>query len=168
MPSVTRIAILWDPTLPTSAQDSRRTVAAAEALGLKARAVAAHDRDEIDRAFQELKPWRPQALMVLSSSAAFVHVAHILELAKEERIPAIYGTRLAVFAGALMSYGPELLDQYRHTAAFVDKILKGAKPADLPVEQPTRFELVVNLKTAALLKLTIPESFLQQANEIIR
>jgi putative ABC transport system substrate-binding protein len=95
-------------------------------------------------------------------------MARILELANEQRVPTIYGTRLAALAGAFMSYGPDLADQYRHAAAFADKILKGAKPADLPVEQPTRFELVVNLKAAKLLRLPIPESILLSANEVIR
>ena len=168
IPTASLIAVLWDPTGPTNALDLRRTEAAAAALGLKVRAAAAHDRSQIDRAFADIRRWRPQALMVLMSSAAIVHIMRILELANEDRLPTMYGTRGAAMAGALLSYGPDLADQYRHAAAFVEKILNGAKPADLPVEQPTRFELVVNLKTANALGIIIPQSILLQANEVIR
>ncbi|HKQ26233.1 MAG TPA: ABC transporter substrate binding protein [Burkholderiales bacterium] len=168
IPTASLIAVLWDPTGPTNALDLRRTEAAAAALGMKVRAAAAHDRNEIEKAFADMKQWRPQALMVLMSSPAIVHIVRILELANGARLPTMYGTRGAAMAGALLSYGPDLADQYRRAAVFVEKILKGAKPADLPVERPTRFELVVNLKTAKALDITIPQSILLQANEVIR
>ena len=168
IPTAALIAVLWDPTGPTNALDLKRTEAAAAALGLRVRAAAAHDRSEIDKAFVDMRRWRPQALVVLMSSAAIVHIMRILELAKEDRLPTMYGTRGAAMAGALLSYGPDLSDQYRHAAAFVEKILKGAKPENLPVEQPTRFELVVNLKTAKALGITIPQSILLRADEVIR
>jgi putative ABC transport system substrate-binding protein len=106
--------------------------------------------------------------VVLMSSAAIVHIVHILELAKEDHLPTMYSTRGAAMAGALLSYGPDLADQYRHAAAYVEKILKGAKPADLPVEQPTRFQLVVNLVTAKALGITVPQSILVRADEVIK
>ena len=168
IPTASLIAVLWDPTGPTNALDLKRTEAAAEALGLKVRAVAAHDRSEIDKAFVDMRRWRPQALVVLMSSAAIVHIVRILELAKEDRLPTMYGTRGAAMAGALLSYGPDLADQYRHAAAFVEKILKGAKPADLPVEQPTRFKFVINLVTAKALGITVPQSILVRADEVIK
>jgi ABC-type uncharacterized transport system substrate-binding protein/ABC-type glycerol-3-phosphate transport system substrate-binding protein len=168
IPTASLIAVLWDPTGPTSALDLKRTEAAAEALGLKVRAAAAHNRAEIDNAFVDMRRWHPQALVVLMSSAAIVHIMRILELAKEERLPTMYGTRGAAVAGALLSYGPDLADQYRHAAAFVEKILKGAKPADLPVEQPTRFKFVINLGTAKALGITPPPSILSRADEVIK
>jgi len=160
--------VLWDPTHPTNALDLKRTEAAAKALNLRVHAAAAHDRSEIDQAFVEMRRRRPQALVVLTSYAAFVHMSRILELAKKDRLPTIYGTRGGALAGALLSYGPAMVDQYRHAAAFVDKILKGAKPADLPVEQPTRFELAINLVTAKALGIAVPQSILLRADEILK
>jgi putative ABC transport system substrate-binding protein len=168
IPTASLIAVLWDPTGPTKALDLKRTEAAAEALGLKVRATAAHDRSEIDNAFTDMRRWHPHALVVLMSSAAIVHIVRILELAKEQRLPTMYGTRAAAVAGALLSYGPDLADQYQHAAVFVEKILKGAKPADLPVEQPTRFKFVINLVTAKALGVTLPQSILLRADEVIK
>jgi putative ABC transport system substrate-binding protein len=168
IPTASLIAVLWDPTGPTNALDLRRTEAAVQALGLSVRAAAAHDRVEIEKAFADIRRWRPQALLVLMSSAAIVYIVRILELAKEDRLPTMYGTRGAAMAGALLSYGPDLADQYRHAAAFVEKILKGAQPADLPVEQPTRFKFVINLRTAKALGITIPPSILLRADEVIK
>ena len=168
IPTASLIAVLWDPAVPTNAADLKRTTAAAEALGMKVRAAPAHDREEIERAFADMKRSRPQAVVVLTSSATIFHTGRILELARENRVPTIYSSRAGAQAGALLSYGPNFIDQYRHAAAFVDKILKGAKPADLPVEQPTRFELVINLLTAKALGITVPESLLLGADELIQ
>jgi len=168
IPTASLIAVLWDPTHSANALDLERTRTAAEALGLRIRPVAVRDRSEIDKAFADMRRWRPQALMVLTSSTALVHLARIMELAKESRLPSMYGVRAGALAGALLSYGPDLADQYRHAAAFVGKILAGAKPADLPVEQPTRFELVINLVTAKALGVTVPQSLLVSADEVIK
>jgi putative ABC transport system substrate-binding protein len=168
IPTASLIAVLWDPTVSTNALDLNRTQAAAEALGLKVRVAAARDRNEIERAFADMRRWRPQALLVLTSTATIVHLVRILELAKEDHLPTVYGMRGAALAGALFSYGPDSVDQYRHAAAFVEKILKGAKPADLPVEQPTRFQLVINLITAKALGLTVPQAILERADEVIK
>jgi putative ABC transport system substrate-binding protein len=108
------------------------------------------------------------ALIVLSGDTVFTHRQHILDIAGKNRIPVIYGWREGAEAGALLSYGVDIADNYRRAATLVDKILKGAKPADLPIEQPTKFDLVVNLKTAKILGLTIPKSLLQRADEIIQ
>jgi putative ABC transport system substrate-binding protein len=111
---------------------------------------------------------RADALIVLSDAFATFHRARIADLAAKSRLPAMYGHRLYAEAGGLVSYGPELSDLFRRAASFVDKILKGAKPADLPVEQPTRFELVINLRTAKALGLTIPQSVLIRADHVIQ
>jgi putative tryptophan/tyrosine transport system substrate-binding protein len=168
MPRAARIAVLWDPSHLTNALDLKRTEDAARTLGLKVRGIAAHDRAEVDKAFVEMKRWRADALVVLTSYSAFVHLSRIVELADSQKLPTMYGTREGAEAGALMSYGPDVADQYRHAAAFVDKILKGADPANLPVEQPTRFELVINVTTAKRLGITFPQSILVRAEEFIK
>jgi ABC-type uncharacterized transport system substrate-binding protein len=168
IPPTGLIAVLWDTTNPANALEIKRTEAVALTLGLRVRAVGVQNRGEIDKAFADMRRWRPQALVVLSSSLAIVQLVQTLKLATDAHLPTMYSTRRATVAGALLSYGPDLAEQYTQAAAFVDKILKGAKPAELPVEQPTRFELVVNLATAKALGVTIPESLLVSANELIR
>ena len=168
IPRASLIAVLWDPTDPTNALDLKRTEDAARALGLKVRGIAGRDRGEVDKAFVEMKRWHADALVVLTSYSAFAHLPRIVELADSHKLPTMYGTREGAEAGALMSYGPAVADQYRHAAAFVDKILKGADPADLPVEQPTRFELVINVTTAKRLGITFPQSILVRAEEFIK
>lgn len=168
IPKASLIAVLWDPTHPTNALDLKRTEAAARVLGLKVRGFAAHDRREVDKAFEDMFRWHADALVVLTSYSAFVQMPRILDLANRHKLPTIYGTREGVEAGALMSYGPDVADQYRHAAEFVDKILKGADPANLPVQQPTRFELVVNTDTAKVLGISIPQPILVRAEEFIK
>ena len=118
--------------------------------------------------FAAMAKERVGALLVLSDVIFNLHRTRLADLAARSRLPAAYGVRESVEAGGLMSYGPSFLDLYRRSAAYVDKILKGAKPADLPVEQPTKFELVINLKTAKALGLTIPQSLLGRADEVIQ
>ena len=168
VPRASLIAVLWDPTHPTNALDLKRTEDAARALGFRVRGVAAHDRGDVDKAFVEISRWRADALVVLTSYSAFVQLPRIVELANRHKLPTMYGTREGAEAGALMSYGPDVGDQYRRAAEFVDKILKGADPANLPVQQPTRFELVVNIATAKMLGIAIPQSILVRAEEVIR
>ncbi len=168
VPRASLIAVLWDPTHPTNAIDLKRTEDAARALGFKVRGVAAHDRGDVDKAFLEMYRWRADAVVVLTSYSAFVQLPRIVELAKRHKLPTMYGTREGAEAGALMSYGPDVGDQYRRAAEFVDKIVKGADPANLPVQQPTRFELVVNIVTAKNLGIAIPQSILVRAEEVIR
>ena len=168
IPPTGLIGVLWDTTNPANALEVKRAEAVALTHGLRVRAVGVRNRGDIDKAFADMKRWRPQALVVLSSSLAIVQLAHTLKLATDAHLPTMYSTRRATLAGALLSYGPDLAEQYRQAAAFVEKILKGAKPAELPVEQPTRFELMVNLATAKALGVTIPESLLISADEVIR
>lgn len=168
IPQVSLIAVMWDPNHPTNALELQKAEAAARALGLKVRGVAGHDRAQIAKAFGEMRRWRPDALVVLDSYSAFIHLPQIVELAKRNRLPTFYGTWQGAKSGALMSYGPDVPDQYRNAALFVDSLLKGAKPADLPVKQPTKFRLAINLSTARLLDLTIPPSLLVRADDFLQ
>ena len=168
VPKASLIAVIWDRTHPTNALDLRRTEDAAQRLGLRVRATIAHETNEFEKAFASIRQWHPDALLVLTSPAATGRMGQIAELARKSAIPMMYGARAGAEQGALVTYGPDFSDTYRHAAIFVDKILKGAKPAELPVEQPTRFELIINLKTAKALGITIPESILLRADEVIR
>ncbi len=142
---------------------------AAQALGLHLHVVELRRPDELDAAFAAITRAGADALIVIADPAlmALLH-GRIADLAATSRLPAMYDWRMYVEAGGLMSYGPSLSDVYRRAATYVDKLLKGAKPADLPVEQPTKFEFVINLKTAQALGLTIPPTLLFQADEVIR
>jgi len=142
--------------------------AAAASLAIELSLVAARVPEDIDAAFSAVSRAHVQALYVIEGGVFFSHPNETVRLASKARLPAIYGGRLYVDAGGLMSYGSSVPDLYRRSAGYVDKILKGAKPGDLPIEQPTKFELVVNLKTAKALGLTIPESILLRADEVIR
>ena len=167
LPKASLIAVLWDPTHPTNPLDLRRTELAAHALGLRVRGVGAHDLPEMENAFVKMRRWHPDALVVLTSGSAFVHVRRIVELANKNKLPTIYGAKWAARAGALMGYGPDFLDQDRQAALFVDSILKGAKPADLPVRLPTKFRLSINVSTAKMLGVTIPPSLLVRADDML-
>ena len=140
---------------------------AAQTLGVRLQVVEARGPDDFERAFTEMTRARANALVVLTSATFPVARRSLVELAAKTRLPAVYPFMEDVEAGGLMSYGPSFLDSYRRSAAYVDKILKGTKPADLPVEQPTKFELVVNLKTAKVLGLTISPSVLGRADQVI-
>ena len=124
--------------------------------------------DDFDRAFLLLTTGRAEALIVIGSALAFTNRSQIVRLAQKSRLPTMYGQRAYVDAGGLIAYGPDLADAWRRAATYVDKILKGAKPGELPVEQPTKFELVINLKTAGDLGLAIPQSLLERADDVIR
>jgi putative ABC transport system substrate-binding protein len=142
--------------------------AAARVLGAKLQVVLARDPATIDKAFLAMKTGYPQALIVIPSGAYIQHRGHIIKHAAKNRLPAIYFQRIFVENGGLMSYGPDFADEFRRLAIYVDKILKGRKPADLPVEQPTKFELVINLKTAKQIGLTIPQWTLTKADRVIK
>jgi putative ABC transport system substrate-binding protein len=170
VPGVTRVAVLWQPdALPErTAKDLLKAAdVAARALGARLQSVEARGPADIDRAFSDMTRARAGALTVLSSPMFVTERRRLVDLAAKNRLPAVYPWREGVNAGGLMSYGPNLADMYWRAATYVDKILKGAKPADLPVEQPTKFELVINLKTAKALGLTIPPSLLRQADQVI-
>jgi putative ABC transport system substrate-binding protein len=130
--------------------------------------MAVRHGEDIDNVLQEANKHRPDALVVLQDSLTFTHRKRIVDLTTKKRLPAVYGLTESAEAGGLMSYGPNRADQYRRAATYVDKILKGAKPADLPVEQPTKFEFVINLKTAKQIGLAIPASVLARADRVIR
>ena len=165
LPAIRRVAILWDPT--SHRTQLRSAEAAAKSLRFTALTILGHLAYEIDAAFEMALKQRVPAIVVLSSASFVFRKEQIVGLAARLRLPGIYAHRDFVEAGGLMSYGPDLREMYRRLSTDVDKILKGAKPADLPVEQPTRFELLINLKTAKALGLTIPQSLLIRADHVI-
>jgi putative ABC transport system substrate-binding protein len=140
----------------------------ARALGVPLQFVEARGPADFDRAFSDMTRARAGALTVLGGAMLFTERRRLVDLAAKNRLPAVYSWRDFVDVGGLMSYGPNLADLLRRAATYVDKILKGTKPGDLPVEQPTKFELVINLKAAKALGLTIPQSLLQRADEVIQ
>jgi len=167
VPNVRRVAILSNPGNPLYAPAVRDVKVAARSLGVQLQLLETRGPTEFDGAFAAMAKERVGGLFVVADTMFNLHRARLVELAAKSRLPAAYGTRDAVEAGGLMSYGPSLPDLFRRGATYVDKILRGAKPADLPVEQPTKFELVINLKTAKALGLTIPQSVLARADQVI-
>src|SRR5207249_4599634 len=139
----------------------------ARGLGLRRQFVEAVGPADFDRAFSDMIRARASALTVLPYGMFIREKSRLVALAAKNRLPAVYGTREIADAGGLMSYGPDVADLFRRAATYVDKVLKGAKPSDLPVEQPTKFELVINLKTAKALGLTIPQSVLERADHVV-
>jgi len=166
-PRASRIAILWDERNPASRLSVAGTESAAKPAGLTIQSVPVRTPAEIEGAFATLIRDRAGALIIVPSPAIFSHRKRFVELATKHRLPTIVGSREYVEAGGLASYGPDYPDQFRHAANHVDRILKGARPGDLPIEQPTKFELVINLRTAKALGLTIPPSLLQRADQVI-
>ena len=168
VPNASRLAALWNPNLPFGAIMVKDTQVAAQALGMALQAVEVRERNELENALSTIVSARADALVVMASPLFFSHRAQLVEFAAKNRIPAMFFAREFVEAGGLMAYGPNLREQFRRAATYVDKILKGAKPADLPVEQPTKFELIINLKTAQALGLTISPTLLFQADEVLQ
>jgi putative ABC transport system substrate-binding protein len=168
VPGISRVASLSNPTNPGAERTSRELQVAARALGLTLHTVAARTVEELDSAFAALTTAQADAIFVRQDSLFFAHRARIVDLVANSRLPAVYMYREWAEAGGLMSYGASLRDVYRRVAALVGKILKGASPGELPVEQVMKLELVVNLKTAQALGLTIPPTLLFQADEVIR
>jgi putative tryptophan/tyrosine transport system substrate-binding protein len=170
VPGVSRVAVLWQPggfAERTDRDALKEAGVAARALGVQLQFVEARGPADFDRAFSDMTRARAGALSVLGSAMLFVDRRRLVALAAKNRLPAVYPLRDFVDAGGLMAYGPNIADLYRRAATYVDKILEGAKPADLPVEQPTKFELVINLKIAKALGLTIPQTVLLRADEVI-
>jgi putative tryptophan/tyrosine transport system substrate-binding protein len=167
VPTFSLVAVLWNPANPSNASQLREAETAARALGVRVQPLEAQGPSDIDRAFAAMTRERAGALLVLSDSMLIVQRERIADLAAKSRLPAMYGLRLHAEAGGLMAYGANLLDLVRLTATYVDKILKGAKPADLPIEQPTKFELVINLKTAKALGIDVPPMLVALADEVI-
>ena len=168
-PKLSRVALLLSPNFPGSTLDLKETESAARALGLRMQPLEVRDDSDIDRSFKAMIKERADALtMFPGHPVLFVNRKKIVELAANHRLPAMYSLIEFVEAGGLMFYGPDLLVGYRRAADYVDKILKGAKPAELPVEQPTKFDLVINLKTAKQIALTIPPNVLARADRVIK
>jgi putative ABC transport system substrate-binding protein len=168
LPQVSKVAVLWNPTNPASPLALRELEKAAHTLGVQLHAHAVRDPAEVEQAFHAITDGQANGLFVLGDVILAMQRSRIAQFALEHRLPTIDIARQFVELGGLMSYGINESDTYRRAAEFVDKILRGAKPADLPVEQPTRFELVINLKTAQALGLTLPPTFLFQADEVIK
>jgi putative ABC transport system substrate-binding protein len=167
VPKVSRVALLWNPANPGSAPQLREAEAAARVLAVRLQALDVRVPQEIDSAFAAMTKERAGAVLVLADGMLTNRRKQIADLAAARRLPAAYPQSEFVEAGGLMAFSANPLDLERRAATYVDKILKGAKPADLPVEQPTKLELVINLKTARALGLTIPPALLQRADQVI-
>jgi putative ABC transport system substrate-binding protein len=168
LPGASRIGVLWNPTTPSNSIALKATEHAAEGLKLRLRTRETRTADDFESAFLALSKERVDAVLELSSPLSRSERWKIAALALKFRLPLMVASRERAVAGALVSYGADPQDLYRLSASYVDKILRGAKPGDLPVEQPTKFELVINMKTAKALGLTIPQSILLRANEVIQ
>jgi putative ABC transport system substrate-binding protein len=168
LPKLSRVAVLWNPTNTGAPRQWRETEAAARKLRVTLQSLEVRDPDDVAKAFSVMTHKRPDALLTVISPLTTAYRPIIIEFATKQRLPIMFSLRADVEAGGLLSYAPSLTAAFRRAASYVDKILKGAKPADLPIEQPTKFELVINLKTAKALGLTIPQSILVRADEIIR
>jgi putative tryptophan/tyrosine transport system substrate-binding protein len=167
-PRITRVAVMYNPGSLIARSVLIGVVETARVLSIALQLVEVRQPDQLASALSTLAPQRAEALLVLSDPVFGSQLARIAQHAARHRLPAVYGRREFAAAGGLLAYGPNFEDNYRRAATYVDKILKGATPASLPVEQPTKFELVINLKTAKSLGLTIPQSLLLRADEVIR
>lgn len=168
VPGLSRVAVVWDPATPSHGPGLNAIEAAGRALALRIQPVAVRSAAEFDSAFSAIIRERADGVLVLSTPIYIAGARRLAELAMTHKLPAMFGPRVHAETGGLMSFGPDRTDLYRRGAGYVDKILKGAKPAALPVQQPTKFELVVNLKTAKALGITIPQSVLLRADEAIQ
>jgi putative ABC transport system substrate-binding protein len=167
LPGISSVAVLWNADHPFSALVFKETARAAQALRIEVQSLEVRSPGDIDGALTTAMWQNASALIAVEDPLTTDYRHQIADFAAENRLPAIYGLRMFVDAGGLLSYGADLADLYRRAAGYVDKVLKGAKPSDLPVEQPTKFELVVNLKTAKALGLIIPPTLLATADEVI-
>jgi putative tryptophan/tyrosine transport system substrate-binding protein len=168
LPGLTRVAVLWNSANPISEPELRKAEAAARSLGLQLQSLGMRDPHEFATAFSSMKREHAGVVFMLPDAMFFGRRNEIVDLAASSRLPLVAHLREFADAGGLMTYGPNVADVHRRAATYVDKILKGAKPGDLPIEQPTKFELVINLKTAKALGLSIPPSLLVRADEIIQ
>ena len=169
VPKVARVAVLYDPTLPGAVREMKEVLPlAAQPLGMTVRSWDVRDADGLEKIFAVLMKERPNGLYVSGGPVTNANEKKIADFALKTRLPAVYGNKSGVEAGGLMSYHADRMESYRRAAIYVDKILKGAKPAELPVEQPTKFDLVINLKTAKQIGLTIPPNVLARADRVIK
>jgi putative ABC transport system substrate-binding protein len=167
VPRLSRVVLLGNPVNPSHAAQSREAEGAARQLRLRLQPLAARNPREIDTAFVAISREKPDAVIVLLDSMFLDHRTRIADLAIRHRLPTVYGAAEHAQAGGLMTYGPDIPSMFIRAATYVDKILRGAKPADLPVEQPTKFEVVIDLRTAKTLGLTIPPALLLRADHLI-
>jgi putative ABC transport system substrate-binding protein len=168
VPGASRMAVIYNPINPVTRASLERTREAARTLGVELQVTEVRGPENLDKAFATIMTGKPQALLVFSDPAFGTQLDELAKLAVNHRLPAIYNRREFAEAGGLLGYGPDYSDNYRRAATYVDRILKGAKPGDLPVEQPVKFELAINLKTAKTLGIAIPESLLRRADHLIR
>jgi putative tryptophan/tyrosine transport system substrate-binding protein len=166
-PGVTRAAVIRDPAITAGIGQFAAIQSVASSVGVEVSPVNVRDAGEIDRAITAFARSSNGGLIVTGSALAVAHRDLIVVLAARHKLPAVYWDRLLVTAGGLISYGPDIIDQYRRAAAYVDRILKGEKPSDMPVQAPTKYELIINLKTAKALGLTVPSSLVARADEVI-
>jgi putative tryptophan/tyrosine transport system substrate-binding protein len=166
-PHLSHIAVLWNPDSPFSVLSEKEVQAAASTLRMKVLSLGVRTSEELDRAFGSIEQKKPGALVVVADRVFLHNRSQIADFSSRERLPGVYAYRELVEAGGLMSYGPSYEHMHRQAASYVDKLLKGAKAADLPVERPAKFELVVNIKTARALGITVPLTLQAQANEVI-
>ena len=168
LPQLSRLAVLANRDVPGYGVQMKEVEVAAQTIGLQLQVEDIRGPNDLEKAFSAITKGRAGALLGLTNPTFNILRSRIAELAVKSRLPTMYGDRAFVDSGGLISYGPDVLDSFRRAAKYVDKILKGAKPAELPVEQPTKFELVINLKTAKALNLTIPQSVLYRADKVIK
>jgi len=168
LPRITRVAVLWNPSNPGFSEMLKEMQAASQAHALQLQSLEVRSLEDFEGAFESITKGDSHAVIVVSDPFLNTHNRLILDLAVKHRLPAMYGGPEVVDAGGLMSYGPGFSDQYRRAATYVDKILRGMKPADLPVERPMKFELIINLKTAKQIGLTIPPNVLYRADRVIK
>ena len=167
-PRVARVAVIWDPANAANARLLAEMKVTADGLRTVLQFLEVRSSDDFDLAFSAIKKGDARALIVLRNVITYTHPKRIVDFAVKSKLPAMYPDRVLVDAGGLMSYGPNFLDMIHRAATYVDKILKGAKPADLPVEQPTKFEFIINMKAAKQIGLTIPPNVLARADKIIK
>ena len=168
IPGLSHVAVFWNPASPFQVISEKEVQTAARAFRMKVLSLGVQAPEQFDNAFATIRKERPRALLVLADRLFLHNRARIMEFATKNRLPGVYAYLELVEAGGLMSYGPSYADMHRRAATFVDKILKGAKPADLPVEQPTKFDFVINLKAAKQIGLTIPPNVLARADKVIK
>ena len=167
VPQATQIGVLWDPTTPSHRRAVPAVEAAGEKLGVRLLVVPARTLDDFEGAFSTMSRERVDGILVVASPLFYSQRVPLAELAQKHRLPGMFGTKENAEAGGLMSYSADILDLYRRSAIYIDKILKGTKPADLPVEQASKYELVINLATAKSIGIAIPETFLVRADKVI-
>ena len=166
-PRLSRVAVLWNPTVPDKVVEWKEMEAPARAMKLELLSIEVRSAAEFERAFERMAVLKPEGLIALGEPLVFGQRGRIIEFAAKARLPTIFNWREAAEEGALIAYGPDIADLYRRAALYVDKILRGAKPGELPIEEPVRFDFLVNLKTAKSLGLTIPPSLLVRADRVI-